>query len=339
MNRKTTIFCMIAIWTAILEILLAQGICSAKPFYEGKTIKLIVATRPGGGYDSYGRLLASTMERYMPGVTIVVKNIPGAGHIIGTNKLYVSKPDGLTFGIFNKGLITAQLVEMKGIKFDLTKMSWLGTPATEPRVWMIATNSPFRSIKDIQNSKEMCILSSAGIGSGAHTDALLITKILGLTNIKVVPGFQGTEGEMAMMRGEVHGQIGSTDSILRMTQTGDAVPILMIANKRLPEYPDVPTLYEVAPKAQKPLVDLMVTQALISRPFAGPPGIPADRLKILRAAFEKSWKDPKLVADAKKMGRPIEFVGGEEVEAIIKSALDQPKEVVDFLKEIIIMEE
>jgi tripartite-type tricarboxylate transporter receptor subunit TctC len=93
-----------------------------------------------------------------------------------------------------------------------------------------------------------------------------------------------------------------------------------------------------APKEQKPLVDLMVTQALISRPFAGPPGIPADRLKVLRDAFEKSWKDPKLVADAAKMGRPIEFVGGEEVASIVKSALDQPKEVVDFLKEIIIME-
>ena len=338
MKRNATLLCIVGILVVMVGISLTPNVCSAKAFYDGKTLKLIVATRPGGGYDSYGRLLASTMEKYLPGSTIIVKNIPGAGHIIGTNKLYVSKPNGLTFGIFNKGLITAQLVEMKGIKFDLTKMSWLGTPATEPRVWMIGTNSPFKTLKDVQNSSEMCVLSSAGIGSGAHTDALLITKILGLKNIKVVPGFQGTEGEMAMMRGEVHGQIGSTDSILRMTKTGDAVPILMVAHKRLAAYPDVPTLYEVAPKEQKPLVDLMVTQALISRPFAGPPGIPADRLKILRDAFEKSWKDPKLVADAAKMGRPIEFVGGEEVEGIIKSALNQPKEVIDFMKEIIIME-
>jgi tripartite-type tricarboxylate transporter receptor subunit TctC len=339
MTRNAAYFIVISMLALIIGISLTPNVCEAKAFYEGKTIKLIVATRPGGGYDSYGRLLATTMEKYLPGSTIIVKNIPGAGHIIGTNKLYVSKPDGLTFGIFNKGLITAQLVEMQGIKCDLTKMSWLGTPATEPRVWMIGTNSPFKSLADIQNSSETCILSSAGIGSGAHTDALLITKILGLKNIKVVPGFQGTEGEMAMMRGEVHGQIGCTDSILRMTKTGDGVPILMIANKRLDAYPDVPTLYEVAPKEQKALVDLMVTQALISRPFAGPPGIPAERLKILRDAFEKSWRDPKLVADAEKMGRPIEFVGGEEVADIIKSALDQPKEVVDFLKKIIVLEE
>ena len=338
MRHKRIVYGIIGMLAVMIGISLMPAVCGAKPFYEGKTIKLIVATRPGGGYDSYGRLLASTMEKYLPGSTIVVKNIPGAGHIIGTNKLYVSKPDGLTFGIFNKGLITAQLVNMKGIRFDLTKMSWLGTPATEPRVWMIATNSPFKTLKDVQNSSETCILSSAGIGSGAHTDALLITRILGLKNIKVVPGFQGTEGEMAMMRGEVHGQIGSTDSILRMTKTGDGVPILMIAKDRLAAYPEVPTLYEVAPAGQKPLVDLMVTQALISRPFAGPPGIPADRLKVLRDAFEKSWKDPKLVADAEKMGRPIEFVNGKEVEEIVKSALDQPKEVIDFMKEIIIME-
>ena len=336
MSKKMILWLVAGILTAMSGM---ADIGAAEPFYEGKTIKIIVATQPGGGYDTYARMLAGTMEQYLPGSTIIVKNVPGAGHIIGTNKIYTAKPDGLTFGTFNKGLITAQIVGMSGIKFDLSKMSWLGTPATEPRVWMIATKAPFRTLDDIRNSSETCVLSSAGIGSSAHTDALLIARILKLDNIKVVPGFRGTEGEMAMMRGEVHGQIGSTDSLLPMVESGDAHPVLVIDQKRLEAFPDVPTLPEVAPADQKALVDLMITQGLISRPFAGPPGIPEDRLQVLREAFEKSWKDPKMTADAERMGRPIEFVNGPEVAEIVNSALDQPAEVVAFMKEIIVPEE
>src|SRR5680860_652054 len=102
-----------------------------KPFYEGKTIKLIVSTKPGGGYDTYGRMVAKFMEEQLPGSTIVVKNVPGAGHIIGCNEIYMSEPDGLTFGTFNRGLPLAQIAGLEGIEFDLSEMSWLGSPASE----------------------------------------------------------------------------------------------------------------------------------------------------------------------------------------------------------------
>jgi tripartite-type tricarboxylate transporter receptor subunit TctC len=151
--------------------------------------------------------------------------------------------------------------------------------------------------------------------------------------MKIVSGYKGTEGEMAMMRGEVHGQIGSIDSMLPLIKNGDAHALLVIGDKRLKEFPDVPTLYELAPPEQKPVVDLMVAQAMISRPYAGPPGIAPDRVKILRDAFEKAWNDPGLLADAQKMGRPIDFRDGATVEAIVKGALDQPEEVVQMLKE------
>src|SRR3954465_9384211 len=92
-------------------------------FFKGRAVTYIVATAPGGGYDSYGRLVAEYMQRYLPGTTVVVKNMPGAGHIIGANAVYASKPDGLTIGTFNTGLIYNQLVKTPEIKFDLTKMS------------------------------------------------------------------------------------------------------------------------------------------------------------------------------------------------------------------------
>ena len=115
-----------------------------KPFYEGKTMTLIVATKPGGGYDFYARLASKFMEKYLPGSTIIVKNVPGAGHIIGCNTTYSAKPNGLTFGTFNRALPLAQVAGLKGIKFDLSKMTWLGSAAAD--LYSLVTTKNFTNL-------------------------------------------------------------------------------------------------------------------------------------------------------------------------------------------------
>ena len=326
---------MVALWLVCVLALVAGQAWGAdsKPYYDGETVTIIVATNPGGGYDTYARLLAPRLQKYLPGSTVIVKNVPGAGHIIGANELYRAKPNGLTIGTFNKGLITAQIVGMPGIRFDLAKLSWLGTPATEPRLFVVSDKAPFRSMEDILAGKETVIMSSAGVGSSAHTDALIIARILGLTTMKLVSGYKGTEGEMAMMRGEIHGQVGSIDSVMPLIKSGDAHPMMVIGDERLKEFPDVPTLYEYAPPEQKPVVDLMVAQGLISRPYAAPPGVSPERLQILREAFEKAWADPEMLSNAEKVGRPIDLRNGETVAKIVTGALNQPAEVVAMLKD------
>src|SRR4029453_8101656 len=120
---------------------LAAGAAQAQTgadFFKGKTVTYIVSTGPGGGYDLYGRLVAEYMQKYLPGSTFVVKNVPGAGHMIGANTIYASKPDGLTIGTFVTGLIYNQLIKADGVRFDLTKMSWIGKAASEPRIIVIA---------------------------------------------------------------------------------------------------------------------------------------------------------------------------------------------------------
>src|ERR1700754_1175642 len=109
---------------------LAEG---GADYFKGKTVTYIVSTAPGGGYDLYGRLVAEYMQRYLPGSTFVVRNLPGAGHLVGTNTIFASRADGLTIGTFNTGLIYNQLVGLDGVKFDLTKMSWIGKAASDPR--------------------------------------------------------------------------------------------------------------------------------------------------------------------------------------------------------------
>jgi tripartite-type tricarboxylate transporter receptor subunit TctC len=214
-------------------------------------------------------------------------------------------------------------------------MSWLCNAASEPRLFMVSTKSPFNNIKDVlERERQELLFASAGVGSASHTDALLLIKTLGLEKCKVIAGYEGTEGEMAMMRGEVHATIGSIDSMLPLVENGDAYPILAISNEPLKEFPDVPLIYEYVKKEYKNVADFMVSQALISRPFAGPPGIPEDRHNVLLEAFEKAWNDPELLAEAEKTNRPVTFFNGHEVAELVKNALNQPQDVIELLKEV-----
>src|SRR5688572_26143555 len=181
-------------------------------FYKGKTVTYIVATSPGGGYDLYGRLVAEFMQRYLPGSTFVVKNLPGAGHLVGTNTIYASKPDGLTIGTFNTGLIYNQLIGLDGVKFDLTKMSWIGKAASDPRVFTVHPDLPIKTFQELQNWKgEPINFSTAGVGSAAYVETVMLAKALNLP-AKIVTGYNGTEDSLAMRRGEVKGSIASRSS-------------------------------------------------------------------------------------------------------------------------------
>ena len=146
--------CVLRVISSVLAVsavsALAATAASAQTgadFFKGKTVTYIVATAPGGGYDLYGRLVAEYMQKHLPGSTFVVKNVPGAGHMVGANTIYASKPDGLTIGTFNTGLIYNQLIGADGVKFDLTKMSWIGKAASDPRVITIGTQSPIKTLR------------------------------------------------------------------------------------------------------------------------------------------------------------------------------------------------
>src|SRR5215213_5019291 len=157
----------------VVAAVLAAGAAQAQSgadFYKGKTVNYIVSTAAGGGYDLYGRLVAEYMQKYLPGSTFVVKNVPGAGHMIGANTIYASKPDGLTIGTFVTGLIYNQLIQADGVRFDLTKMSWVGKAASEPRVIVIAAQTPINTFDELLKQKETLKFASSGIGSSSYVE-------------------------------------------------------------------------------------------------------------------------------------------------------------------------
>src|SRR5690242_3360943 len=188
-------------------------------FYKDKTVTYIVATAPGGGYDTYGRLICEFMQKYLPGSTFVVKNVPGAGHLVGTNTIYASKADGLTIGTFNTGLIYNQLIKADGVKFDLTKMSWIGKAASEPRVFVMGAQSPVKTWKDLVSSKEPLNFATSGIGSSNYVEINSLTNILHLP-VKVQTGYNGNDDQLAMRRGETAGGMGSKSSFEQFVKNG-----------------------------------------------------------------------------------------------------------------------
>jgi len=309
---------------------LASGPAAAQQgadFFKGKTVTYIVATAPGGGYDFYGRLVADAMQKHLPGSTFVVRNMPGAGHIIGANAIYASRADGLTLGTFNTGLIYNQLVGLEGIRFDLTKMSWVGKAASDPRVFVVSKTSPIKTFEDLKKSAQVNFATS-GIGSAAYVETKILADALGLP-IKIIAGYNGSEDMMAMRRGEITGIIGSRSSFDDFVKNGYAGYIAQIGGNDK----DSPQLSSLVQDADaKALVALIQSQGDISRFTAGPPGIPAERLATLRAAFKSAMEDKDLQAKALKGGRPVEPAYGEDVAKMVQAALQQPPKTIALLK-------
>ena len=315
----------------VAATVLAAGVAQAQQgadFFKGKTVTYIVSTAPGGGYDLYGRLIAEYMQRNLPGSTFVVKNVPGAGHMIGTNTIYASKADGLTIGTFNTGLIYNQLINAEGVKFDLTKMSWIGKAASEPRVFVVGSQSPIKNFKDLINSKEPQNFATSGIGSSNYVEINSLTNILKLP-VKVLTGYNGNDDQLAMRRGETAGGMGSRSSFEKFVENGYGRFIAQIGGKQK----DIPQLKDsITDKNGLTFVALIQSQGDIARLTAGPPGIPKDRLDALIAAYKKSLEDPELQAKAEKLGVPVDPAYGNDVLKLIKEALNQTPEVINVVK-------
>lgn len=305
-------------------------LASAAAFFRGKTITYIVATSPGGGYDTYGRLVARYMAKYLPGTKIIVLNLPGAGHVIGADTIYAAKPDGLTFGTFNTGLIYLQLLRAPGVRFNLTRMSWIGKAASDPRVLVVGKKSGISNVKQLLgSSRPPAVLFAAGVGSAAYLDTRLAALAIHL-NVRLIPGYTGSEGTMSMLSGETQGTIGSESSYAQFVMQGEGSYLLQFGGPHGGPIPHAMP-YAKTPDA-KALLGLIDAESEVARLTAGPPGIPANRLALLRRVYIEALDDPGLRAQARKMDLPIDPAGGRQVHRIIDRALQLPPSTLRLLR-------
>jgi tripartite-type tricarboxylate transporter receptor subunit TctC len=312
----------------------AMPAAHAQDFYRGKAVQLYVGFDPGGGYDAYARALGRYIGKYIPGnPTIVVRNMPGAGSLQLLNYLYnVAPKDGTEFGHFDPTLIMAPLMDPAKNKYDSSKLSWVGSMAKATNTCIAWEGTPAQSWSDLL--KNEVSFGITGHDDVLYTDTAIVRNMFG-AKIRTVAGYTGTnEIRLAMQRGEIQGNCGFSWNSLKTTgadmiAAGKIKVLAQFGIDPNPELPNVPAVInEAKNNRDKEALKLIFASQLAGRPFTAPPGVPADRLQILRRAFDKTLADPEFLADATRVKLEIDPTTGEDVAKLISEIYASPPDVV-----------
>jgi tripartite-type tricarboxylate transporter receptor subunit TctC len=315
----------------------------AAPFYEGKTIRLVVGFSPGGGFDTYSRAIARHLGKHIPGhPTVIVENMTGAASLVAANHVYkVAKPDGLTILNFHGNQVLNQLIGKPGIEFDARRFEYLGVPTQDNGACVFTKASGITSYERLKASKTPVKMGGVAPGDTTFNTASILKEALQLP-IQLVAGYKGTaEIRLAAESGEVAGGCWQWESIKSTWQkgleSGSVIPVLQTNAKPHPELKNVTNAIDVAPneKARNLIKFGIHDPGAITRPYALPPGTPKDRVGLLRKAFGETLKNAEFVADAKKSKLDIDALTGEEVEKIVAGLFKMDPGLVTQLKEIL----
>ena len=318
------------------NLLFSPALHAQTPFYQGKSITFIIGNQAGGLYDLWARHIANHIGKQIPGnPNVIVQNMPAAGSLVAANFLYnVAKPDGLTIGAVIPGIYTDQLIGRKEVQFDWARFNWIGTPEQTEWVFITRADSPYKSIEDIRSATEPPKCGSTGTGSFLYQVPKLLEETLGI-KLNLVTGYTGgPDVDLAIERGEVRCRSISVTAFfgrepyIAWGKKGFVRPLAQTGKKRDPSLGDVPTIYELMDQYKT----VMLASNIFGRPWLTPPGVPAERVKILREAWNRTVKDEEFLAEAKKRRWPVAPVAGEELDSLAKEVITQPPEVVQRLK-------
>lgn len=328
MKKKALLSLMVL--CLISGFILCDHVRAAAPYYEGKTINIIVGFSPGGGYDRLSRILAKHLPKYIPGKpTVLVQNVPGAGSMIAANQIYnLTKPDGLNIGIFNRGMPFAQLMKAEGVKFDLKKFSWIGSAAVETATLALRTDLPFKTVDDILKAKEPIMIGSGGGPSDSNTQFIVLLKEFLKINMKIINYPASPEVMLAVERKEVDGRGASWSSTKPFYERG-LVRSWIRGRFSEPGIENLPVDENLTTdKIGKTLMAMRSSADGIGRPYVTAPNTPANIMNILRDAWAKVLKDAELKEDVKKNMMEVQFVPPEECLKLVNYVLDQPPDIV-----------
>lgn len=291
-------------------------------FYQGKTVSLIVSSDAGGGFDAYTRLLAPYMQKYIPGhPTMVVQNMPGGGGLRLTQYLYtVAEKDGTKVGNVRAPNALDAILNIRGGDIDPTRFAWVGNMAGDSDVCVFSKASGIHTLDDLRARET--IIGSTGKGGQNYTFPNAINYVLG-TKMKIILGYKGLGDRiLAMERGEIEGACGINASSLSLHEQsiaeGKIVPIVQAGRKPYYTIPNVPLTQSYArTDRERQILQAVFSLTEIGRTYALPPGVPADRVEIIRSAFMKATSDPGIIADAAKMKLEIDAMSGADLQKFI----------------------
>lgn len=335
---------------AALFVLLA-GVAQAyaqTPFYQGKTVTIIVGTKAGDAYDLYPRMLAEFLPKYIPGnPNFIIQNVPGAASLIAANQLYnVTKPDGLTIGAIYPALYFEQLRKKPEAKFDWTKFGWIGNPVTSNHLLYMRADTPYKTIEDVRKASTAPKCGASGATSTGYYMPKLMEETIG-TKFDIVSGYQaGQDIDLAVERGELQCRaftltaFFAREPFISWRKRGFVNVLMQSGAKRDPRLKDAPTLYELMDKYKttteaRSLARVILAAGEFGRPLVMPPGVPAERLKIFRDAFEKTVNDPALKAAAEKRRLDLDPASGVELEKLAKEVMGASPDTVQRVEKLL----
>lgn len=331
--------------TALAVTLAAAATASADPiadFYKGKQVNFVVGYSPGGGYDTYTRLLANHIGKHIPGnPSVIVTNMPGGGSLKAANYTYnVAPKDGTHLGVFSAPTAIEPLLGRDNAKFETLKFGWLGNMYADVHGCATWHETGIKSLEDVVNAKEPVVFGATSASSYGNMHARVLQEMAG-ANIKIVTGYRGITGVgKALQQGEIAAACAMSVSTMKssfraLKDSGQFRLFVQFGKKKNPYFGDATHFYSTLKNdEQRKVADFFFGQSAIARPVAAPPGVPAERLEALRTAFMDSLKDPQLLAEAEKIGIDVTPESAAEVEQAFREMYDTSPKVISRVKEI-----
>ena len=311
-------------------------------------ITIVVGTKAGDVYDLYPRLLAEFLPKYIPGnPNVIIQNVAGAAGLIATNQVYnIAKPDGLTLGAIYPALYFEQLSKRPEVKFDWQKFLWIGSPVSSNSLMYMRADTPYRSIEEVRTATTPPKCGATGVTSSAYYMPKMMEEAIG-TKFEVVAGYvAGQDIDLAVERGEVQCRAFTVNAyfarepFITWRKKGFVRVLYQTGSKRDARLKDVPLFNELMDKYKTPdpvrrLAKVVLASDEFGRPIVFPPGVPADRVKMIRDAFNKAIADPALLAEAEKRRLDIDPASGDELQSLAKEVMTTPPEIVERVKKLI----
>jgi tripartite-type tricarboxylate transporter receptor subunit TctC len=303
-------------------------------FYKGNTISLIVSTGAGGVFDLTARTVAKYLPKHIPGrPAVIVKNMPGAGHMRATNFMATqAAKDGTVIALVNNGIPLLQALDGRGVRYDATKLHWLGSGGLSNLMTVAWHTSGVKTIEDVMQRE--LVTGATGVSSNGYIYPYAMNVVLG-TKFTIVPGY-GTspEADLAMERGEVSARAGFSLSAIMQEHPGwirdKKVNVLVqVGAERERDFADVPLMHELGKTPeQRQILSLISSPVSLGRPFFTAPDVPADRVAALRNAFQATMRDAEFVAEARQLNLDISALSGERVAEIVSQTMRQPADII-----------
>jgi tripartite-type tricarboxylate transporter receptor subunit TctC len=327
---KTAAALVLAVSALALHAPQAQ---TAGEFYKGKQIRFIVGTAAGQDYDSWSRLIGRHMPRFLPGnPTIIVENMPGAGHILATNFLFNLAPrDGTVIGMVSRNITEAFMMKLPNVRFDPGKFNWIGSPELNHRVLFVNTASGFDKVSDLY-AREL-IVGAPGGAQGVTAAPILLKNLLHM-RLKIIQGYH-SPGDviLAMARREVDGivqSVGAPEGARRQWIESGQMRVLFSMERERVAGLDAPTIFEFTrTEEQRQVLTFFSSSMELGRPFMAPPGVPAERVAQLRRAFDATVQDKAFLQEAAAMGFEVMPQDGARIAALVAAVMATPKAIVD----------